>query len=51
MKSKNEKEKEWGRMHLLNMGLEILSLSISNTLLVNFTSNLNINEITVAALP
>lgn len=38
-------------MHLLNMGLEILSLNINNTLLVNFTSNLNINELIVAALP
>jgi len=38
-------------MHLLNMELEILSLNISNMLLVNFTSNLNINELMVAALP
>lgn len=33
------------------MGLEILSLNINNTLLVNLTSNLNINELIVAALP
>lgn len=51
MKSKNRKEKEWGRIHLSNMGLEILSLNINNTLLVNFTSYLNSKELTVATLP
>lgn len=51
MRSKNEKEKEWGRMCLLNMGLQILSLIINNMLLVNFTSNLNTTELMVPALP
>lgn len=38
-------------MHLLDTGLEILSLNIKNMLLMNLTSNLNINDLTVAALP